>query len=78
MKITDRIELKIDRPKGYVFTYSDIFMEVHSMEAVIKALKMMVQSSRISKLSKGKYYKPETTPFGNLLPAQKKVVIQMF
>ena len=34
----------------------------------------MVISGKIAKLSKGKYYKPETTPFGDLLPNQKQVV----
>jgi hypothetical protein len=47
---------------------------VTKKEAVIKALNRMVASGKIAKLSKGKYYKPETTPFGNLLPDQKQIV----
>lgn len=34
----------------------------------------MVASGKIEKLSKGKYYKPEETPFGNLQPSQMQVV----
>ena len=34
----------------------------------------MVASGKIAKLSKGKYYKPENTPFGNLQPNQAQVV----
>jgi hypothetical protein len=34
----------------------------------------MVTSGKIAKLSKGKYYKPENTPFGNLQPNQAQVV----
>lgn len=34
----------------------------------------MVISGKIAKLSKGKYYKPENTPFGNLQPNQAQVV----
>jgi hypothetical protein len=34
----------------------------------------MAASGKISKLSKGKYYKPESTPFGDILPSQKQVV----
>ena len=34
----------------------------------------MVASGKIAKLSKGKYYKPESTPFGNLQPKQAQVV----
>ncbi len=75
MKITDYISFKIDRfPKGYVFTYADFTAEVNQKQAVIKALNRMVTAGKIAKLSKGKYYKPETTPFGNLLPDQTQVV----
>jgi hypothetical protein len=75
MNVTDYISSKIERlPKGYVFTYADFITEVNKKEAVIKALNRMVQAGKIAKLSKGKYYKPEATPFGNLLPAQKQVV----
>lgn len=75
MNVTDYISSKIERlPKGYVFTYADFITEVNKKEAVIKALNRMAKSGKIAKLSKGKYYKPETTPFGNLLPDQKQVV----
>ncbi len=75
MKTTEYIALTIDRlPKGYVFTYADFTTEVNRKEAVIKALNRMVGSGKIAKLSKGKYYKPETTPFGNLQPNQAQVV----
>jgi hypothetical protein len=47
---------------------------VSQKQALIKALNRMVISGKIAKLSKGKYYKPETTPFGDLLPNQKQVV----
>jgi hypothetical protein len=75
MKVSEYISFIIDRfPKGYVFTYSDLTTEVNQKEAVIKALNRMAVSGKIAKLSKGKYYKPESSPFGNLLPDQKQVV----
>lgn len=75
MKIADYIAYTIDRfPKGNVFTYADFVAEVNKKEAVIKALNRMVASGKIEKLSKGKYYKPEATPFGNLQPSQKQIV----
>jgi hypothetical protein len=75
MNVADYITSKIDRlPKGYVFTYADFTTEVNKKEAVIKALNRMVVSGKIAKLSKGKYYKPENTPFGNLQPNQSQVV----
>lgn len=75
MKTTDYINVTIDRfPKGYVFTYADFTTAVNKKEAVIKTLNRMVVSGKIAKLAKGKYYKPETTPFGNLEPNQHQVV----
>jgi len=75
MNISEYIAFTIDRlPKGYVFTYIDFTKEVNQKEAVIKALNRMVASGKIAKLSKGKYYKPENTSFGNLQPNQSQVV----
>ena len=75
MKITDYIANSIDRlPKGYVFTSADFMGEVKSKEAVIKALNRMVLSGKINKLSKGKYFKPEKTTFGELAPPQYQIV----
>lgn len=75
MQTVKYIAFTIDRlPKGYVFTYADFTTEVNKKEAVIKTLNRMVESGKITKLSKGKYYKPENTPFGNLQPNQAQVV----
>lgn len=75
MKTSDFITYTIDRlPKGYVFTYADFVTEVNKKEAVIKALNRLAASGKISKLSKGKFYKPENTVFGNLEPNQYQVV----
>lgn len=75
MKTTEYIAFTIDRlPKGYVFTCADLISEVRKTEAVTKALNRMVASGKIAKLSKGKYYKPENTPFGKLQPNQSQVV----
>jgi len=75
MKVTDNITLTINRlPKGYVFTYADFATEVNKKEAVIKALNRMVKAGKIAKLSKGRYYKPEIGPFGELLPDRKQIV----
>lgn len=75
MKVAEYINNTIDRlPKGYVFTYADFNTEVNQKEAVIKALNRLVASGKIAKLAKGKYYKPESTPFGNLQPNQSQAV----
>jgi len=75
MKISDYISFMIDRlPRGYVFTYSDFITDVNQKEAVIKALNRMVATGKIAKISKGKFYKPENTPFGKIMPSQTQIV----
>lgn len=75
MKITEYIAKTINKlPKGYIFTYADFLTEVEQKEAIIKALNRMVVKGKISKIAKGKYYKPEKTQFGNLEPNQYQIV----
>jgi len=75
VKTSVYIEDKINKlPKGYVFTYMDFISEVTKREAIIKHLNRMVASGKIEKLSKGKYYKPQNTVFGSLLPEQNQIV----
>lgn len=75
MKTPEYIAFTIDRfPKGYVFTYADFVTEVNKKEAIIKALNRLAASGKIMKLSKGKFYKPETSAFGNLQPRQSQIV----
>lgn len=47
---------------------------MNKKEAAIKALNRLVKSGKLKKLSKGRYYKPETTPFGELLPEPEQLV----
>jgi len=75
LKVTESIRNTIERfQKGYVFTYEDFDVDVSKKEAIIKALNRMVNSGKIEKLSKGKYFKPEQTPFGRLQPSKEQIV----
>jgi hypothetical protein len=75
MKIIDIIEDKIDRlPKDYVFTYSDFSIDVGDKNTVVQTLNRLVKQGKISKLAKGKFYKPRKTEFGSLKPPVKQVV----
>lgn len=75
MKTLDIINNTIDRfPKGYIFTYADFYGKVNSKEAIVKCLNRMALNGKIKKLSKGKYYKPEISVFGELKPTQYQVV----
>jgi len=75
MKIADFVTDKIDRlSSGYIFTYKDFPISVEHKEAVIKTLNRLVEKGIINKISKGKFYKPESTIFGDLLPNQYQLV----
>lgn len=84
MKITEIIGYYLDRlPNGYVFTYEEILNKVNSTkknkttnnkEAVIKALNRITAAGKLSKLSKGRFYKPEKSSFGNLKPNNYQIV----
>lgn len=74
MKITDIIANTIDRlPTDHVFTYADFNVDVSKNDAVVKALNRMVTSGKISKLSKGKFYKPRQSRFGPLKPSAYQI-----
>lgn len=75
MNITNYVLDTINRyPKGYVFTYLDIGVESDKREAVIKSLNRLVASGKIMKVSKGRFYKSEETPFGPMRPSQYQIV----
>lgn len=75
MNVASNILSKINRlPLGYVFTYDDFELSVKHQQAVIKALNRLVQKGEIAKLSKGRFYKPEKSVFGELLPDQYQIV----
>lgn len=76
MKTTDIIQSKIKGfPNGYIFTYRDFMSDVDvSFEAIVKYLNRLSSSSTIVKYSKGKYYKPKKTIFGDLAPEPQEVV----
>lgn len=75
MNPTEKIASRLDRlPKGYVFSYRDISKQVEQREALIKALNRMAATGKIAKLSKGRFYKPEKSPFGELPPPPQQIV----
>jgi hypothetical protein len=75
MKVMDQIAARIrGLPPGHVFGYTDISTEAKQKEAVIKGLNRMAASGKIAKLSRGKFYKPEPSPFGELPPPREQVV----
>lgn len=75
MQVTDIIYDKIARlPKGYTFTYSTFDSINGNKEAIIKCLNRMVSAGKLYKLSKGKFYKPENSVFGELPLSAEQLV----
>ena len=75
MKIIDKIESQIKNiPQGQVFTYTDFDIEVKRKDTIVKTLNNLVAKGIIAKLSKGKFYKPQVTEFGALLPSSYQIV----
>ena len=74
MKVVDIIESQIRKiPNGQVFTCTDFDIKVNC-NTIVKTLNNLVAKGKISKLSKGKFYKPQVTEFGTLLPSSYQVV----
>jgi hypothetical protein len=75
MKVSDIVANKINRFKaGYVFTYDSFDVPVENMSALKMALNRLVSAGKIVRLSKGQFYKPEKSEFGNLHPLEYQVV----
>ncbi len=60
--------------EGYVFTYDELGFKSEKTNAVIIALNRLVKEDKLRKLSKGRYYKPQMTEFGELKPDTYQVV----
>lgn len=76
MTIASQIKQRVNKlPPGYLFSYRE-FLDVNleKQQAIIKALNRLVEQNIIKKIAKGKYYKPEQTPFGELPPSQYEIV----
>jgi len=76
MTIASQIKQRVNKlPPGYLSSYTE-FLDVSQakQEDIIKALNRLVEQNIIKKIAKGKYYKPEQTPFGELPPSQYEIV----
>ena len=66
--IIDKFEL------GYVFTVTDFPMTVENPKTVSKILNHFVVTGYLRKLSKGRFYKPQISKFGELPPDTYQIV----
>jgi predicted transcriptional regulator of viral defense system len=73
--MVDIIKDIIDRlPVGFVFTSSDLPIELNKLKAANKAINKLVAQSKIRRLSKGRFYKPQISKFGELQPDTYQIV----
>jgi len=61
-------------PPGIVFDYSVFPLQGKEFSALAKSLSRLTIEGQIVRLSRGKYYKPQKSVFGNLQPDENQVV----
>lgn len=59
---------------GFVFTPADFPVEVGKQPSINRTLNNMVATGKIRRLSKGRFYKPKITQFGELPPDTYQIV----
>lgn len=75
LKVIDIIENRINKMRaGYIFTSSDFYDLVSEPTMVSRALRQLIQSGKICKYAKGRFYKPQQSIFGTLPPSEGWIV----
>jgi len=73
--LSKQVEFTVKGLKSdYVFTFQDLNLPSDSSASVIRKLNRMVEAGAITRLSKGRYYKPRQSAFGTLKPSQEEIV----
>jgi hypothetical protein len=69
MKFASQLQSKIEKlPEGKTFGYADLYIAKNKYQTAAKALERLLTKGIIKKISKGVFYKPEQTVFGELQP----------
>lgn len=75
LKVIDIIENRINKMRaGYIFTSSDFYDIVSEPTMVSRALRQLIQTGKICKSAKGRFYKPQQSIFGTLPPSEDWIV----
>lgn len=75
MVIREQVQQEIDSlPEGVVVTASDFEVPRHYRATLIKALNQFEYAGVLKKVSKGKYYKPRQSRFGEMKPSESEIV----
>ena len=75
MKITQKIENQIKKfPLGTVFKYAQLKINAKEYTTAAKALERLQKKGVIKKVSKGTFYKPIQSVFGELTPDDQEIL----
>lgn len=74
MIIAKQIKQKLEAiPDGVVIGIKDFQMETRYEPTIARTLNRLVEQGKLNRLSKGKFYKPKQTMFGQLKPSVSEV-----
>ncbi len=75
MVIRDKVREKINSlPEGVIVTASDFDVSREYRATLIKALNQFEEAGILKRVSKGRYYKPRMSRFGELPPSEREIV----
>ena len=75
MTIAQNIAEQIERiPEDSTFGYVDLNITKEKFLTAAKAIKRLLKAGKIKKISKGKFYKPKMTVFGELKPSETELL----
>ena len=75
MNIAKKIEEKINCiEKGKIFTYKDFNIKKAEYSAASKSIERLIKKEIIKRISRGIFYKPRKTVFGELKPDEEKMI----
>ncbi|WP_375447203.1 DUF6088 family protein [uncultured Fibrella sp.] len=75
MTVSETITRQIEKiPEAISFGYADLNIPRQDFLSAAKALERLQKKGLIQKLSKGKFYKPKQTPFGEKKPDEQQIL----
>ena len=75
MNVATKIASEIEKfQQGQIFGYKDLNITTDQYVTAAKALERLQKKGIIKKVANGKFYKPESTVFGELKPSEKELL----
>ena len=75
MKIAEKIKKKIKRmPEGTTFKYQQLDLSKTEYSGAAKAIERLINEGVIKRITKGVFYKPKKSVFGELRPTETEII----